>query len=132
MAFSIMIVDDSPVMRSFIIRILKMSGLEIRECLEASDGEEALAKLRQHKVDVILSDINMPRMDGEELMRALAADPELVSIPVIVVSTDRTEGRLKIMQSLGAKGYVTKPFSPELLRAEMERVMEAANGGARV
>jgi two-component system chemotaxis response regulator CheY len=71
-------------------------------------------------------------MDGEELMRALAADPELVSIPVIVVSTDRTEGRLKIMQSLGAKGYVTKPFSPELLRAEMERVMEAANGGARV
>jgi two-component system chemotaxis response regulator CheY len=132
MAFSIMIVDDSPVMRSFIIRILKMSGLEIRECLEASDGEEALAKLRQHNVDVILSDINMPKMDGEELMRALAADPELVSIPVIVVSTDRTEGRLKIMQSLGAKGYVTKPFSPELLRAEMERVMEAANGGARV
>jgi two-component system chemotaxis response regulator CheY len=127
-----MIVDDSPVMRSFIVRILKMSGLEIRECFEASDGEEALAKLREHRVDVILSDINMPKMDGEELMRALAADAELALIPVIVVSTDRTESRLKIMQSLGAKGYVTKPFSPELLRAEMERVMEAANGGARV
>lgn len=132
MGYSIVIADDSPVMRTFILRILKLSGFEIRNYFEASDGEEALAALRTQTVDVVLTDINMPKMNGEQLMRSLAADPALSSIPVIVVSTDRTEGRLKTMKSLGAKGYVTKPFSPEVLRAEVERVMEPVNAYSKL
>lgn len=128
MVFTIMIVDDSPVMRSFIGRIVRLSGLDVNDYIEAKDGAEALAQLRQTPVDIILTDINMPRLDGEELVRHLKQDPALSSIPVVVVSTDRTESRLKAMLELGAEGYVTKPFSPETLRGEMERVMEKVHG----
>ncbi|MFZ0591845.1 MAG: response regulator [Bryobacteraceae bacterium] len=127
MSFTIMIVDDSPAMRAFVRRILDMSGLEINCCIEAGDGQEALELLRQHRPDVILSDINMPRMDGEQFVRSLEADPELRSIPVVVVSTDRTENRVQQMIELGARGYVTKPFRPETLREELERVLETVH-----
>jgi len=122
-----MIVDDSPAMRAFVRRILDMSGLEISRCLEAGDGSEALRLVRQNPVNVILSDINMPVMDGEELVRELNADPELRHIPVVVVSTDRTETRVQKMLALGARGYVTKPFLPEALRQELEQVLEVVH-----
>lgn len=123
MAFRVLIVDDSPVMRSFIRRIVLLSGLEAAEFLEASDGIEALALLHREWVDVILTDINMPGMDGEELLRCLEADDLLKSVPVLVVSTDGTESRVSQMLSLGARGYVKKPFMPETLREELERVL---------
>jgi two-component system chemotaxis response regulator CheY len=122
-----MIVDDSPAMRAFVRRILDMSGLEISRCIEASDGLEALRLARQDRVNVILSDINMPVMDGEEFVRQLNADTELRHIPVVVVSTDRTETRVQKMLALGAQGYVTKPFLPEALRQELERVLEVVH-----
>ena len=123
MAYSVLIVDDSPVMRSFIRRVMTLSGFEVRECFEASNGEEALAQLGQHRVDVILTDINMPTMNGEELLRRLGADAVLKSVPALVISTDATRGRILRMMSLGAEGYMTKPFSPESLREELERVL---------
>lgn len=128
MSFTVLIVDDSPAMRAFVRRILDMSGLEVGRCLEAADGLEALRLARREKVEVILSDINMPVMDGEEFVRQLNADPELRHIPVVVVSTDRTETRVQKMLALGARGYVTKPFLPEALRQELERVLEVAHG----
>jgi two-component system, chemotaxis family, chemotaxis protein CheY len=127
MSFTVMIVDDSPAMRSFVLRILDMSGLEINGCIEAGDGQEALDLLREHRPDVILSDINMPRMDGQQFVRSLVSDADLRSIPVVVVSTDRTESRVQQMIELGAKGYVTKPFLPETLREELERVLETVH-----
>ena len=127
MSFAVMIVDDSPAMRAFVRRILDMSGLEIGRCLEAGDGLEALRLARQDRVNVILSDINMPVMDGEEFVRQLNADPELRDIPVVVVSTDRSETRVQKMLALGARGYVTKPFLPEALRQELERVLEVVH-----
>lgn len=127
MSFAVMIVDDSPAMRAFVRRILDMSGLEINSCIEAGDGQEALELLREHRPDVILSDINMPRMDGEQFVRSLEADPELRLIPVVVVSTDRTENRVQQMIELGARGYVTKPFLPETLREELEKVLETVH-----
>lgn len=127
MSFTVLIVDDSPAMRAFVRRILDMSGLEVGRCLEAADGLEALRLARREKVEVILSDINMPVMDGEEFVRQLNADPELRHIPVVVVSTDRTETRVQKMLALGARGYVTKPFLPEALRQELERVLEVAH-----
>jgi two-component system chemotaxis response regulator CheY len=123
MAFRVLIVDDSPVMRAFIRRIVLLSGIEAAEFLEASDGIEALAVLRREWVDVILTDINMPGMDGEQLLRCLEADNLLKSVPVLVVSTDGTESRVHQMLSLGARGYVKKPFMPETLREELERVL---------
>ena len=123
MPYSVLIVDDSPVMRGFIRRVMLLSGLELDDCLEASDGEEALERLREHAVDVILTDINMPRMNGEEFLRRLQSEGKLRAVPTLVISTDATQARILRMLSLGAKGYVTKPFSPESLREELERVL---------
>ncbi len=123
MAFSVLIVDDSPAMRGFIRRVMTLSGLEVGECLEAADGEEALQRLREHQVDVILTDINMPKMNGEELLRRLESEGMLRKVPTLVISTDATKARILRMLSLGAEGYMTKPFSPETLREELERVL---------
>jgi two-component system chemotaxis response regulator CheY len=125
MAYSVLIVDDSPVMRSFIRRVLGLSGFEVGECMEAGNGEEALAQLSAHRVDVILTDINMPGMNGEELLRKLGADGVLKTIPAVVISTDATNERILRMIALGAEGYMSKPFTPETLRDELERVLGA-------
>jgi two-component system, chemotaxis family, chemotaxis protein CheY len=127
MAYSVLIVDDSPVMRTFIRRVLGLSGFEVGECVEAADGEEALAQLSTHRVDIILTDINMPRMNGEELLRRLSADGVLKAIPAVVISTDSTNERIVRMIELGARGYMSKPFTPETLREELERVLGAAD-----
>jgi two-component system, chemotaxis family, chemotaxis protein CheY len=123
MAYSVLIVDDSPVMRSFIRRVLGLSGFEVGETMEAGSGEEALAQLGTHRVDVILTDINMPGMNGEELLRRIEADGVLKTIPTVVISTDATKERIMRMLALGAQGYMSKPFTPELLREELERVL---------
>ena len=125
MAFQVLIVDDSPVMRAFIMRVIHNSGFPAGECFQASNGEEALAVLTCREVDVILTDINMPKMNGEQLVRSLQS--LALKVPVIVVSTDATDIRVHQMLQLGAKGYVKKPFTPESLRDEMERVLEAPN-----
>ena len=127
MAYSVLIVDDSPVMRTFIRRVMTLSGVEVRECFEASNGEEALIQLGEHRVDVILTDINMPKMNGEELLRRLETNERLRSVPTLVISTDATKARILKMLSLGAQGYMTKPFSPEALREELERVLGERN-----
>jgi two-component system chemotaxis response regulator CheY len=123
MPFNVLIVDDSPVMCKFIRRVLILSGLEMGECIDAGDGREALELLKTKWIDIILTDINMPVMDGEELMQNLAVDQLTGSIPVIVISTDRSEERLRRMFKLGAKDYVTKPFLPETLGRVMIRLL---------
>jgi two-component system chemotaxis response regulator CheY len=125
MAYRVLIVDDSPAMRAFIRRVIHLSGFETACCLEAGNGAEALQALRREWVDVILTDINMPGMDGEQLLRHLSDDEMLRALPVVVISTDRTDHRIQQMMSLGARGYLIKPFRPEDLRAELERTLEA-------
>ena len=126
MSYRVLIVDDSPAMRSFIRRVIQISGFDCDLCLEANNGEEALHILEVEWVDVILTDINMPTMNGEQFVRRLEADESLSSIPVLVVSTDCTGFRIQQMLALGAKGYLPKPFTPKALREELERVLEAA------
>jgi two-component system chemotaxis response regulator CheY len=123
MAYRVLITDDSPAMRSFVRRVIEISGFELSHCYEAGDGEEALSLLHREWVDAILTDINMPGVDGEELLRRLAGDEMLRSVPTIVISTDATENRISRLLALGARGYVTKPFRPETLRAELERIL---------
>lgn len=126
MAFTVLIVDDSPAMRSFVKRVLEMSGFDMSVCHEAGNGKEALELLGNEWVDIVLTDINMPVMNGQEFVQNMAASEALRSIPVIVVSTDRTDDRVREMIALGAKGYVKKPFQPEELREELEKVLEGA------
>jgi two-component system chemotaxis response regulator CheY len=123
MALNIMIVDDSPVMRTFIRKVVCLTGLDMNEFFEAGDGQDALNFLREHWTDLVLTDINMPRMNGEEFVRRKEEDELLRDIPVIVVSTDSSQSRIQRMLALGAKGYISKPFLPEVLRDEVERVM---------
>jgi two-component system chemotaxis response regulator CheY len=121
MAYRILIVDDSPAMRAFVRRALRLSGFEVEEFFEAAGGQEALSLLQREWVDAILTDINMPDMDGETLLRRLSCDPLLKWIPTVVISTDGTAGRRSTMLALGARAYVTKPFDPEELRRELEQ-----------
>ena len=128
MPFRILIVDDSPAMRSVIRRVIRLSGFELEACLEAGDGAQAFELLRRHCVDLVLTDINMPVMNGEELMVRLRQDELLSSIPVVVVSTDASQHRVQRLLGLGARGYLTKPFHPERLKAQLEQVLGVGNG----
>ena len=123
MSLNIMIVDDSPVMRVFLRKVVQLTGLPVGEYCEAGDGEAALQLLQERWMDLILTDVNMPRMNGEEFVRRLQADGTLHDIPVIVVSTDASQERIARMIKLGAKGYVSKPFLPETLRDEVEKIL---------
>jgi two-component system, chemotaxis family, chemotaxis protein CheY len=134
MSFRVLIVDDSPSMRAFIKRVMTLSGLEVSAHLEAGDGQEAIELLNREWVDVILTDINMPRMNGEEFVRKLSESGLLKTVPVVVVSTDATDARREHLTALGARGYLTKPFLPEALREEIERVtgVPSRSSGERV
>jgi two-component system chemotaxis response regulator CheY len=125
MAFRVLIVDDSPVMRAFVRRVLNVSGLDVGAVFEAGDGQEALDLLDHEWVDVILTDINMPYMDGEEFVTKLSEREG--SPPVIVVSTDSTEVRREHLRALGVQDYLAKPFPPEALRDAVERVIGAGH-----
>jgi two-component system chemotaxis response regulator CheY len=123
MAFNILIVDDSPAMRRVVRRVVDISGTDVGKYMEAGNGLEALLVLRSDRVDLIVTDINMPDMDGEELLLEVRNDPMLAAIPVLVVSTDQSLARAKRMMSLGANGYVTKPFLPGTLSQQMDRLL---------
>jgi len=123
MAYNVLIVDDSAAMRNFVRRVLTLSGIDVGDCFEASNGQEGLECVSSNWVDVILTDINMPKMDGEEFVRQLSRDEVLRAIPVIVVSTDGTDLRMRQMLDLGARAYVKKPFLPETLRGKLEQVL---------
>ena len=131
MAFDVLIVDDSAAMRRFIRRVIEVSGFNVGKYLEADHGKAALRELDCHWVDIVLTDINMPEMDGEAFVREMRGRAHLGSVPVIVISTDATDWRIDRLHELGAQGYVTKPFAPERLREEMERVLGVTPDGNR-
>ncbi len=121
MAFNVLVVDDSAVMRTMVIRTLKMSGVPLAAVHEASNGEEGLRTLGAEWVDLLLLDVNMPVMDGEEMLRRVRANDDTRDLAVIVVSTEGSETRLAALHDLGAT-IVHKPFAPETLRDTILRV----------
>jgi len=116
----VLIVDDSSVMRKIVERALRQAGLELSDVLEASNGAEALAQVEKGGLDVILSDINMPVMDGLEFLKNLSKVAAGNGVPVIMISTEGSEARVVEALSAGAKGYLRKPFTPEQVK---ERVI---------
>jgi len=113
MGKKVLIVDDSSTMRKIVTRSLRQAGLDFDKILEAGDGQEALTMLQAEPVDLILSDINMPNMDGLSFLREKAGNPAIKDIPVIMISTETGADILNEAKSLGAVGSIKKPFKPE-------------------
>lgn len=116
MAFNILIVDDSATMRGMIKRTLEICGLDVGAIHEAANGIEALAQMAQHTVDVVLLDINMPVMNGLQLVERIRDDERLRNVPVVIASTEGSEQRIEHLMAAGARGYIRKPFRPEQIR----------------
>lgn len=121
MAFNVLVVDDSAVMRAMVVRTLKMSGVPLASVHEAGHGEEGLRTLQEEWIDLLLLDVNMPVMNGEEMLRRIREDERTRDLAVIIVSTEGSETRLAALQALGA-AIVRKPFPPETLRDTILRV----------
>jgi len=120
MAYNVFVVDDSAVMRKILERSLRQTRLPIGDISEAGDGVEALEKLKAaNGIHVIFSDVNMPNMDGLELLRQLKQTEALKSLPVVMVTTEGTEAKVMEALSLGAAGYIRKPFTA----LQMEEVL---------
>jgi len=112
----VLIVDDSAVMRKIVERALRQAGLEIGEVLEASNGAEALVEVEKGSLDIILSDINMPVMDGLEFLKNLSKVEAGKGVPVVMITIEGSEARVVEALSVGAKGYIRKPFTPEQVK----------------
>jgi two-component system chemotaxis response regulator CheY len=126
MAYNILIVDDSQTTRGIIKRVLGLTGLPLGDIWEAENGREGLSAMRANWVDIVLADLNMPDMTGQEMIAAMAKDPLLAKLPVIVVSSEGNQSILDSLTSLGVKEIVRKPFSPAFLKDTMVRVLGSA------
>ncbi|TYP00224.1 response regulator receiver protein [Geothermobacter ehrlichii] len=113
MGKSVLIVDDSSTMRKIVARSLRQAGFDFETILEAADGQEALSVLDESRVDIILSDINMPNMNGVEFLREKADNPAIANIPVVMITTEAGSDILREALQLGAKGSIKKPFTPD-------------------
>jgi len=116
----VLIVDDSSVMRKIVERSLRQAGLESMAVVEAGSGVEGLDALKSHSVDLILSDINMPSMDGLEFLRQLRVQNLADGIPVVMITTESSEEHVKQAIQSGAQAYIRKPFTAEQVK---ERVL---------
>lgn len=115
-------VDDSKTMRDMVSFTLKGAGFEV---IEAEDGKDAITKLSGQKVDVILTDLNMPNMNGFELIRALRADAGYKFTPILMLTTEGDENKKQEGKSAGATGWIVKPFNPEKLVQVVNKVCGA-------
>lgn len=122
MAINILIVDDSAVVRSMILKTLRASGIDVGEAHEVANGQAGLEQLSQHWVDLAFVDINMPVMNGEEMINHVRQNPLWADLPIIVVSTEGSETRIDRLQEKGAH-FVHKPFSPEAVREMVNKII---------
>ncbi|MFZ0797004.1 MAG: response regulator [Terriglobales bacterium] len=118
-----LIVDDSSVMRKIVERSLRQAGVEIEKVLEASNGAEALAALRDNAVDLILCDINMPVMDGLEFVREAAKLESAKGVPIVMITTEGSETHVVQALTAGARGYIRKPFTPDQVKEHVLPVL---------
>jgi two-component system chemotaxis response regulator CheY len=121
-----LIVDDSSVMRKIVERALRQAGLELMVVHEAGSGTEGLDLLRAKTVDLILSDINMPSMDGLEFLRQIRAQNLAPGVPVVMITTESSEEHVKQAILAGARGYIRKPFTAEQVKERVLPLLDAA------
>jgi len=126
MSLSVLVVDDSAVVRSVVRKALGMSGVAVSEVHEAGSGLQALRVLGERWIDIVFADLNMPEMSGVEMVRAMAADDLLATVPVVIISSDRDPSRIDELRRLGIRAYLKKPFRPESLRDTLHEVLGSA------
>ncbi len=119
MALDILIVDDSAAIRKILQRVLMQAEVPLGKVFEAGDGREALASLEKDQVGLVLSDINMPNMDGLEFLRQVKANASLKDVPVVMVTTEGSKAKVMEAVELGAVGYVRKPFTAEQIKDKL-------------
>ena len=119
MPLDVLIVDDSAAIRKILQRVLRQTEVPIGQVFEASDGLEALQALRAQTVGLVLSDINMPNMDGLQFLSQVRATPEWKEIPVLMITTEGSQNRVMEAVQLGASGYVRKPFTAEQIKEKL-------------
>lgn len=123
MAYNVLIVDDSTPMRAVIKKVVKASGFNLGQIFEASNGKEALDLLEQEWLDLVLTDYNMPEMDGLELLDEMKKNENFMSIPVVMITTEGSKQRVEEFLDKGAMAYIKKPFSPEEIKQKLNRIM---------
>lgn len=120
----VLIIDDSAVMRKIIQRNITQAGLLVDAFLEAGDGREGLEKATTNDVDLILCDWNMPNMTGIDFVKALRGSGQKNNIPIVMVTTEGSDAKIEEAKNSGANGYLTKPFTPEQLKAKLGNFLQ--------
>lgn len=129
MAYNILIVDDSVTMRAVIKKTIMASGFNVGEIFEAANGREALEVMRREWLDLVLSDYNMPEMDGLAMLAEMKKDDVLSALPVVMITTEGSRERVDTFIDMGVSDYIKKPFTPEEIRSRLDRIMGADENG---
>lgn len=124
MGYNILIADDSIIIRKMIAKILKISGLDIGEIYFAENGIQALNQLKAKWIDIVFADINMPEMNGIEMIEQMYNEDLLNSIPVVIISTEHSRERIEALKAIGVKAYMRKPFIPEEFSSLVKKLLQ--------
>lgn len=129
MAYNVLIVDDSIPMRAVIKKIIKASGFNVEQFYEAANGLEALKVLNEEWLDLVLTDYNMPDMNGLELVEEMKRNETLKSMPIIMVTTEGSRERVEDFITKGVMDYIKKPFTPEQIKQKLKQILGEAKDG---
>ena len=127
MAYNVLIVDDSIPMRAVIKKIVKASCFDVGHFFEAANGKQALDLLNDEWLDIVLTDYNMPDMNGLELIEKMKANELFKGIPVVMITTEGSRQRVEEFLEKGAAGYIKKPFTPEQIKAILNPILGERN-----
>jgi len=123
MPLDVLVVDDSAAIRKILQRVLVQTELPLGTILEAGDGLEAIERLKANNIGLVLSDINMPNMDGIELLSQMRQNPQWKSIPVVMITTEGSQQKVLEAVDLGASGYVRKPFTADQIKEKLSGIV---------
>jgi len=121
----ILIVDDSAMMRAMIKRVIKLADVSVDEVFEATNGAEALELLKQHDFQLLLTDINMPVMNGADMLREISLNERWRNLSRVIIYTDGSTVRREEAEDLDVRCYLEKPFSPEVLRDVLNELADS-------
>jgi len=121
MSLNVLVVDDSAVMRAMILKTLRLTKIPLGETYEAANGREGLELLEKHWIDLVLADINMPVMNGEEMIERIRSNPLWKDLAIVVVSTEGSQTRIERLREKGTE-FIHKPFTPESARQLIQQM----------
>jgi len=130
MSMNVLVIDDSSVMRAMIRKSLKLSGIETGEIYEAANGQQGIDILDNHSADLIITDINMPVMNGEVMIELIRNDPKTKDIPILVVSSEGSKLRVERLRDKGV-AFIHKPFYPETIRDTIKSIIQKEDSDER-